>query len=92
MSLYNHRMFLSADFFCTSLKRQKLPDDVITKIFGWSSAEMIKIYSDIPEEERLEVVCDINIVKKVLKQLRNVHPYEEAAIDIIPLIDEENFS
>lgn len=43
----------SRHFFCTSLKRQKLPDDVITQIFGWSSAEMIKIYSDIPEEEIL---------------------------------------
>lgn len=40
------------------------------------------------EEEKLEVICDINIVKKVLKKLREVHPYEEPAIDIIPLIDE----
>ncbi|MBE6504106.1 MAG: hypothetical protein E7Z76_07515 [Methanobrevibacter sp.] len=42
------------------------------------------------EEEKLEVMCDINIVKKVLKKLREVHPYEEPAIDIIPLIDEED--
>lgn len=42
------------------------------------------------EEEKLEVRCDINIVKKVLKRLREVHPYEEPAIDIIPLIDEED--
>ena len=41
------------------------------------------------EEEKLEVICNINIVKKVLKKLREVHPYEEPAIDIIPLIDEE---
>ena len=40
------------------------------------------------EEEKIEAVCDINIVKKVLKKLREVHPYEEPAIDIIPLIDE----
>lgn len=42
------------------------------------------------EEEKLEVRCDINILKKVLKRLREVHPYEEPAIDIIPLIDEED--
>jgi hypothetical protein len=29
-------------------------------------------------------------VKNILKELRKVHPYEEPAIDIIPLIDEEN--
>ena len=42
------------------------------------------------EEEKLEVICSIDIVKKVLKKLREVHPYEEPAIDIIPLIDEES--
>ena len=42
------------------------------------------------DEEKLEVVCNINIVKNVLKKLREVHPYEEPAIDIIPLIDEED--
>jgi len=42
------------------------------------------------EEDKLEVICDINIVKKVLKKLREVHPYEEPAIDIIPLINEED--
>lgn len=42
------------------------------------------------EEDKLEVICDINIVKKVLKRLREVHPYEEPAIDIIPLLDEED--
>jgi len=42
------------------------------------------------EEEKLEVICDINITKKVLNKLRQVHPYEEPAIDIIPLIDEDS--
>ena len=42
------------------------------------------------EEEKLEARCDINIVKRVLKKLREVHPYEEPAIDIIPLIDEKD--
>lgn len=43
------------------------------------------------EEEKLEVVCDIEKVKDVLKKLREVHPYEEPAIDIIPLVDESFF-
>lgn len=43
------------------------------------------------EEEKLEVVCDIDSVKNVILKLREVHPYEEPAIDIIPLIAESNF-
>ena len=42
------------------------------------------------EEEKLEVICDVDKVKKVVETLRKVHPYEEPAIDIIPLIDEES--
>ena len=42
------------------------------------------------EEEKLEVVCDINITKRILKRIREVHPYEEPEIDIIPLISEED--
>ncbi len=43
------------------------------------------------EEEKLEFICDINQVKKVISKLRKVHPYEEPAIDIVPLIDENHF-
>ncbi len=43
------------------------------------------------EEEKLEVVCDVDNVKRVITKLREVHPYEEPAIDIVPLIDEEFF-
>lgn len=43
------------------------------------------------EEAKLEFVCDIDKVKKVIAKLREVHPYEEPAIDIIPLIDEKLF-
>ena len=44
------------------------------------------------EEEKLEVICDIENVKKVIQKLRDVHPYEEPAIDIIPILDESDFS
>ena len=43
------------------------------------------------EEEKLEFVCDIEKVKNVIQALRKSHPYEEPAIDIIPLIDEREF-
>ena len=43
------------------------------------------------EEEKLEVVCNIGNVKRVIEELRRVHPYEEPAIDIIPLLDEKDF-
>lgn len=47
---------------------------------------------EFADEEKLEVVCDFDKVKKVLTVLRSVHPYEEPAIDIVPLIDESYFN
>ena len=43
------------------------------------------------EEEKLEFVCDVRNVKKILVKLRDAHPYEEPSIDIIPLLDEDFF-
>lgn len=43
------------------------------------------------EEEKLEVVCDVKLAKNVISKLREVHPYEEPAIDIVPLIEEKFF-
>ena len=45
---------------------------------------------EIVQEEKIEVQCDISIVKTVLKKLREIHPYEEPAIDIVPLLDEND--
>lgn len=42
------------------------------------------------EEDKLEVVCPVDKVKNVISKLREVHPYEEPAIDIVPLIDESD--
>lgn len=44
------------------------------------------------EEDKLEFICDVKNVKNVIKKLREVHPYEEPAIDIVPLIDEQEFN
>ena len=46
---------------------------------------------EVVDEEKLEVLCEVEKVKKVLTKLREVHPYEEPAIDIIPLIEEGYF-
>ena len=43
------------------------------------------------EEEKLEVICNVEKVKNVIKELRKIHPYEEPAIDIFPLISESEF-
>ena len=62
------------------------PND-IAKPYIWEKNKL-----EYVDEERLEVVCNITNVKNVLEELRKVHPYEEPAIDIIPLIDESDFS
>lgn len=43
------------------------------------------------EEEKIEVICNVENVNEVIAAIRIVHPYEEPAIDIIPLIDESCF-
>lgn len=45
---------------------------------------------EVVKEVKIEVQCDIDKVKFVLQKLREVHPYEEPAIDIIPLIEEKD--
>src|SRR4030042_3244623 len=40
-------------------------------------------------EERVECVCDREKAKRVIEAIRKVHPYEEVAFDIYPLISEE---
>lgn len=37
------------------------------------------------EEERIEVVVSREILEKVIKAVKEVHPYEEVALDIYPL-------
>lgn len=42
------------------------------------------------EEERIEIVCPKDKAKAVIRAIKKVHPYEEVALDIYPLISEEN--
>lgn len=46
---------------------------------------------ELVEEEKLEVICDKDKVKEVISKLREIHPYEEPEIDIIPLLEESDF-
>jgi len=36
-------------------------------------------------EERIEAVCEQSILMNVIKAIKQVHPYEEVALDIYPL-------
>ena len=75
--------------YCTSSSKTLgtfKPDDNANPYIG----EKNKL--EYVEEEKLEFVCEVDKVKKVLDQLRTVHPYEEPAIDIYPLIDEKYFN
>ncbi len=39
------------------------------------------------EEERIETVCPKRIVKEVIRKVKEVHPYEEMAYDVYPLVN-----
>ena len=41
------------------------------------------------EEERIETICEEEKLQKVLEAVKKVHPYEEPAIDIYPLLSDQ---
>ncbi len=43
---------------------------------------------EMVEEDRIEVTCDQSIAKTVVDRTREVHPYEEPAINVYQLLDE----
>lgn len=44
------------------------------------------------EEERIEVICQKEKVKKVVAAIKRTHPYEEIPIEIYQLVDETQLS
>lgn len=40
-------------------------------------------------EERIELICERSKVKNMIVEIRKVHPYEEIAFDVWPLIFED---
>ena len=51
----------------THLVRMGLPDGVIQDIIGWSSADMLRLYTDIPVDEQIGKYFDENGIKTVDK-------------------------
>lgn len=43
------------------------------------------------DEIKLEFLCEVKKVKKIIKIIRDIHPYEEPCIDIVPLLNESDF-
>jgi hypothetical protein len=39
------------------------------------------------DEERVETICPAKLLEKVVSAIKEVHPYEEVALDIYPLQD-----
>ena len=52
-------------FFTTHLVRMGLPDSVIQDIIGWSSADMLRLYTDISVDEQIGKYFDENGIKAV---------------------------
>lgn len=40
------------------------------------------------KEERVECICELGRAKETIAAIRKVHPYEEVAFDVYPLISE----
>lgn len=38
------------------------------------------------DEERIETVCDAVLLQEIIAAIKKVHPYEEVALDVYPLI------
>ncbi|NEZ47012.1 cytochrome C biogenesis protein [Clostridium niameyense] len=45
----------------------------------------------IEEEVKAEFCCKKILLKEVLKTIKNIHPYEEPVINIIPILDYKKF-
>lgn len=43
------------------------------------------------EEEKIETICPREKLDEILAAIKEVHPYEEPAIDIYPLLNERQF-
>lgn len=42
------------------------------------------------EEEKIEVITSKELVKRVVKAMKEAHPYEEPAFDLVELLDEQS--
>lgn len=42
------------------------------------------------EEIKMELICPVEIAAKAVSVIKNIHPYEEPVIHLIPLIDPDD--
>lgn len=60
-------------YFTTSLVRSGIPDNVITQIVGWESADMCKVYTDIDADEQIGLYfSDGDIVQSSPKSISSL--------------------
>ncbi len=45
---------------------------------------------EVSDEDRLEVICDRDKVHAAIDTMKAVHPHEEVAFDIVPLLSRED--
>lgn len=43
---------------------------------------------EVVVEERIEVVCDKQYAKEVIRKMKQTHPYKEVAFDMVALLEE----
>jgi len=72
--------------FCSFIMRGQgysLPNDKANPYKGTAGK------LEISNEDRVEVVCDRDKAHEAVKAMKAVHPHEEVAFDITPLIDRD---
>jgi len=52
-------------FFCTSLSENNIPANVIKEIFGWSSVELVSLYTDSDTDDEIGKYFGAEGIKKV---------------------------
>lgn len=73
--------------FCSFViqgKGYSLPSDTASPYIGKAGK------LEIIDEERIEVTCDGDKAKAAIAAMKWVHPYEEVAYDIYPLLSEND--
>lgn len=68
----------------------------VTEVIGyWRPLEGANPYEgkigevSVEREFKVEVNCPRSVIQDVLKAIRNIHPYEEPLINIIPLVNDQ---
>ena len=72
--------YSNCSFSSEGVGRFKGDDGADPYIGGKGRVERVK-------EERIEAICEYSEWENVLKKVKRAHPYEEPAIDVVPLLN-----